>query len=80
VRSAFVDLFLVGEIPARLQSKSPFHARMEKGLLSCAHNFTFSSPIPLPASPEPSEAFTGLVNIGIAMPRGTVQGKGFRWG
>jgi len=39
VRSAFVDLFLVGEIPARLQSKSPFHVRMEKGLFSCAHNF-----------------------------------------
>jgi len=37
-------------------------------LSPCHTTFTFSSRTPLPASPEPPEAFTGLVKIGIAIP------------
>jgi hypothetical protein len=33
------------------------------------------SPIPLPPSPEPPEALTGLVNIGIAIPRELFNGR-----
>ena len=78
MRSAFVDLFLLGEIPARLQSKSPFHVRMERGLFSCAHNSRFSPPIPLPPSPEPPEAPGGIQNIEVAIPRELFKGRASR--
>ena len=41
--------------------------RME-GVFSCPHSFTFSSRIPLPASPEPPDAGGRFLNIEIAIP------------
>jgi len=48
---------------------------MERGLFSCAHNFRFSLPIPLPASCEPPEAQGELPNTGIAIPRELFNGR-----
>ncbi len=43
-----------------------------KGLFSCARNFRFSPPIPLPASPEPPEP---LRELGIAIPSALFKGR-----
>jgi len=57
-----------------------FPVRTESTFLgkACADAFRFLSPIPLPASPEPPEALTGLVKIGIAIPRELCKGRACR--
>ncbi len=59
--------------------KSPFRVRMP-GAPPLRPQLRFSFRIPLPLSPEPPEAFTGLVKIGIAIPRELLKGRGSRGG